>query len=73
MDHLGQDQTHNLRRQCLQEKTVDIKRLKTFVSERLPEGHLLRDLVGAEDDLLEADEFVRKLRIWQKLLRRSGR
>jgi hypothetical protein len=71
MDHLEEDETHNLQRQCLQEKTVDIRRLKTFVSEKLPEGHLLRELVGAEGDLLKADEFLRKLRIWQRLLRKS--
>ncbi len=51
-------------------KTVDIKRLKAFAAEKLPQSMVVKDVILAERDSLETMEFVRKLRIWLRLLAR---
>ena len=53
-----------------QRKRVDIKPLKFFAFEKFPKDCALRDVLLAEQDFLNAEEFAVKMEIWLKLLRR---
>lgn len=48
---------------------VDIRTLKEFAFQRLPDC-ALRDVLLAEQDFLNVDEFLTKMEIYLKLLRR---
>lgn len=52
---------------------VDIKALKAFALEKFPRDCALRDVLLAERDNLEVKEFLAKMDIWVKLLRRVRR
>lgn len=52
------------------EGKVNIKSLKTFVFENFPARCTLRDLILAEPDQMTKQEFVIKVGVWLKLLRR---
>ncbi len=56
----------------LPEKMVDIKPLKSNVSTIFPQNSVLRGLILEEDDTMPAQEFVAKVGVWLKLLRRIG-
>jgi hypothetical protein len=49
---------------------INIRTLKQFAYELLPKESPLRDLLLTEKDELPADEFIIKLEIWLKLLRK---
>lgn len=51
--------------------TVDIKKLKVFAFEKFSKDCPLRDVLLAERDLLGVHEFLIKLDVWLKLLRRD--
>ena len=53
-----------------QRRTIDIKPLKSFAFEKFPKDCALRDVLLAEQDFLNAEEFAVKMEIWLKLLRR---
>lgn len=50
---------------------VDIKALKAFALEKFPRDCALRDVLLAERDKLDVNEFLAKMDIWIKLLRRA--
>jgi hypothetical protein len=49
---------------------VNIGTLKQFASQVLPKDSPQRDLLLTEKDELPAEEFIVKLEIWLKLLRK---
>ena len=49
---------------------VDIRSLKHFAFEMLPKEAPLRDLLLTEKDEMLAEEFLIKMEIWFKLLRK---
>jgi len=51
-------------------RRVDIRSLRKLAEERLPRGSPLRELLLTERDELEAREFLAKLDVWLRLLRR---
>ncbi|MEM2506013.1 MAG: hypothetical protein QXF61_03080 [Nitrososphaeria archaeon] len=51
-------------------KMVDIRSLKHFAFEMLPKEAPLRDLLLTEKDEMLAEEFLIKMEIWFKLLRK---
>ena len=53
-----------------QRRTVDIKPLKVFALEKFPKDCAIRDVLLAEHDFLDAEEFAVKMETWLKLLRR---
>jgi hypothetical protein len=54
-------------------KTVDIRQLKLFVMEKLPNDSPLRLILLVEEDTLEISDFLVKLPLWLKLARLSLR
>lgn len=52
-------------------KRIDLGRLKTFVIEKLPPDSIVRAIILEEGDSLTAQEFVTKVEVWLKLLRRD--
>ena len=52
-------------------KIVNIQRLKSLAYERLPIHSILRELLISEKDYMEAEEFLIKLDIYLKLMRRE--
>jgi len=52
---------------------IDLRRLKAFALDRLPAGSSLRDVLLSEESEMPADEFIHKLSVWLKLLRRDAR
>ena len=52
-------------------KVVVIKALKAFALEKFPTDCALRDVLLAERDKLDVNEFLAKMDIWMKLLRRA--
>jgi len=50
-----------------QECTVDLRGLKSVTS-RLPRDHPLRIIMTTEEDRIEMNEFLAKIRSWLKLL-----
>jgi thermostable 8-oxoguanine DNA glycosylase len=52
-------------------KFVDFRRLKSHVYERLPTNSVLRELILSEKDYMEIEEFLIKLDIYLKLMRRE--
>ena len=53
-----------------QRRRVDIRPLKVFAFEKFPKDCAIRDVLLAEHDFLNAEEFAVKMEIWLKLLRR---
>ena len=53
----------------IQNKTVNIEPLKSFVFQRFPKESPLRAIILAERTILTAPEFLAKLETWQALLR----
>jgi len=51
---------------------LNLRRLKGFALERLPKGSALRDVILAEKDEIGIDEFLAKIDVWLKLLRRES-
>ena len=49
-------------------RKVNIRGLKAFVL-KLPKNSRLRDLILAEDDEIDVQEFLSKMDLWLKLLR----
>jgi hypothetical protein len=49
---------------------ISIKPLKTFACEDLPAGSVLRELILEEPERLPVLEFVIKVKVWLRLLRR---
>ena len=47
---------------------VDIRRLKKFTRNEIPENFLLRKIILADKDEMQADEFLYKAEVWMKLL-----
>jgi hypothetical protein len=54
-------------------KTVNIKLLKTFASEKLSHNSILRSILLSEKERLTIPEFLAKTEIWIKLLRNEER
>jgi hypothetical protein len=52
-------------------KIINIRSLKQFAFEMLPKESPLRDLLLTEKDEMPAEEFIIKLEIWLKLLKKS--
>lgn len=52
-------------------KIVNLQRLKSHAYERLPINSVLRELILSENDYMEAEEFLIKLDIYLKLMRRE--
>lgn len=50
---------------------VNLKKLKVFAFEKFSKNCPLRDVLLAERDLLDVHEFLIKLDVWLKLLRRE--
>ena len=50
---------------------VDIQRLKNFAFKEIPRDNLLREILLSERDELEIIEFVSRIDIWLRLLRRA--
>ena len=53
-------------------RRVNLRELKEFVLTNLPKKSLLRDLILSEKEDVTANEFVVKLDMWLKLLRRES-
>lgn len=51
---------------------VNLRGLKEYVSTNLPKKSLLRELILSEKEDLDAKEFVIKIDMWLKLLRRES-
>ena len=51
-------------------KTVNIKPLKSFVFQNFPKDSAIYDALFTERDLLGIHEFLNKMDVWTKLLRR---
>ncbi len=49
---------------------VSILRLKEFALNSLPPGCALREVLLADEDVLDMDEFLAQLRLWLTLLKR---
>jgi len=50
------------------EKSVDVRRLKTFAMEKLPKKSALREILVTEKDRLDVIEFLAKADIWLRLI-----
>jgi hypothetical protein len=50
-------------------REIDIRPLKAFASEKLPENRPLRKVLLAERDILTVHEFLAELETWLTLLR----
>jgi hypothetical protein len=48
---------------------VNMNKLKEFAISNLPEGSRLREILLAEKDEVDPEEFIAKVGIWLKLLR----
>ena len=48
---------------------IDIRPLKAFVTENLPKDSILRSVILAERDALDARELLGKIETWLNLLR----
>ncbi len=53
-------------------RRVNLRELKEFVLINLPKKSLLRDLILSEKEDVTANEFVVKIDMWLKLLRRES-
>jgi hypothetical protein len=51
-------------------KIINIRSLKQFAFEMFPKEPPLRDLLLTEKDEMPAEEFIIKLEIWLKLIRK---
>ena len=51
---------------------VNLKKLKEYALTNLPKKSLLRELILSEKEDLDAKEFVIKIDMWLKLLRRES-
>ena len=51
-------------------EVVDITALKILVSEKFPNDSTLREIITEDRDCLKTDDFLSKMEIWLKLLRR---
>ncbi|MEM3882627.1 MAG: hypothetical protein QXO23_04495 [Candidatus Methanomethyliaceae archaeon] len=51
---------------------MNIRHLKEFAASSLPQGSALRDIILADRDELGAEEFLAKVEVWARLLRREG-
>lgn len=49
---------------------VNIKSLKLFAYEKLPEGSPLREVLLVENDEITVEEFLIKMDLWLKLSRK---
>lgn len=49
-------------------KMVDIRSLKDFALQKLPDG-LLRDDILSRPDEIDAEEYLADVRVWLRLLR----
>ena len=50
-------------------RPIDIRPVKRLATRHLPNSSILRTVILAEDDEIEAIEFLAKLKIWLALLR----
>jgi len=50
---------------------IDLRRLKEFALEKLPDSSTLRHVLVAEKDSLDVGEFFAKIDVWLKILRRE--
>ena len=55
----------------LKTSTLKTSRLKEFAISALPEGSALRNILLGEMDEVDVDEFVAKIDIWLRLLRKE--
>jgi len=55
----------------LKQHTVDLRRLKSFAAEALPLQSVLQGLLLEERDQIPTVEFLVKMDLWLKLLRRT--
>lgn len=53
-------------------RKIDIRRIRRFAQERLPIDSPLRDVLLAEKDELSIQDFLAKMDVWLKLLRREA-
>lgn len=49
--------------------SMDIERLKDFVSKNLPPSSTLRNMILTEKAVLGVDEFLIRLDVWLRILR----
>lgn len=54
------------------QRDVNLRSLKRVVSEHLPLGSVLREVVLAEPDRLSPYEFIGKVPIWLRLAEKGG-
>lgn len=52
-------------------QSLNIRKLKLFAFEKLPKQSLLREIILSEPDELDAHEFIVKVDVWLKLLKRE--
>jgi len=50
---------------------INIRRIKEFAMAKLPKGSALRDVLLSESDDMDVNDFLAKMEIWLKLLRRE--
>jgi len=50
------------------EKWVDLRKLKSFAVEQLPKKSALREVLVTEKDSLDVIEFLAKAEIWLRLI-----
>ena len=50
--------------------TVNIRSVKTLVTEKFPRDSVLRQIITEEPDFMKIDEFLVKVEIYLRLLRR---
>jgi hypothetical protein len=53
--------------------SVNIRKLKDFAFERLPQTSYLRQIILSENEQLSFAEFLAKLNVWMRLLRLESR
>jgi len=50
--------------------TVNVRKLKSLVAEQFPKDSAIYDVLFTERDLLSVSEFLIKVDVWLRLLRR---
>lgn len=54
------------------QRTVDVRELKSWVRSVLPKDHPLRASLEVEDDAVSTEEFMAKVTLWLRLSRLSS-
>ena len=52
-------------------RTVDIRSLKELAMRIMPKESVLRDIIPGDKDELSAEEYIAKVDVWLRLLRRE--